>query len=666
MARLKNERARVAIKTLLDLAVWTAAVPVAYAIRLEIGAFAQVKDVVAYATLALALKAVAIAAGRTTRRAWHRVGIRDLGPLVTLIAVVTAAEMVLIHFVPHPSIVIPRSVPLIEGMVALIGLAGLRFAARLYYEERGVLRVRLRAEGRERRVLIAGAGEAGAMIAREMQRHPESGRRPVGFVDDAPRKAGRSFAGVRVLGTIDDLARVAARTDADEVLVAMPSAGPAVLRRLVEGAREAGVAHRTIPSLHDLASGRVSVSAIREVNVEDLLGRPPVRLDPAGITAYLRGRRVLVTGAGGSIGSEIVRQIAPFAPASIVMLGRGENSVFHVDRELAATHPETERHAVICDVRDEASLRDAFARFRPEVVFHAAAHKHVPLMEANPAQAVLNNVVGTANVSRLALEFGVRRLVNVSTDKAVNPTNVMGASKRVAEGVVARASEACASDCAMVSVRFGNVLGSRGSVVPLFREQIARGGPVVVTHPDMIRYFMTIPEASQLVLQAGALSENGRVYVLDMGEPVRIQDLARDLILLSGLEPGVDVKIEFSGARPGEKLFEELLTAEEGTEPSPHDQIFVARKTPPDTRFEGALATLVAAAERHDAVAIVDAFRVLVPTFAPERAVSTDVPDPEDTSDLEDTSGPAVPPAPRVFSAGDGASFAAPAAPAGR
>ncbi len=621
-------RSRSVLKGALDLAVWTAVVPAAYAIRMDIGVFAQVGDVAAYAVAALLLKTVAVAASRNTRRVWHRVGLRDLGPLVTLVAAVTLAEMVLVHTVAHPAVVVPRSVPLIEGMAALIGLAGLRFAARLYYEERGVLRVRLRSAVAERRVLIAGAGESGLMIAREMQRHPESGRRPVGFVDDDAGKVGRSFAGLRVFGSLDDLTRIAARTDADEVLVAMSAAGPATLRRLVDAAREAGVEHRTVPSLHDLASGRVSVAAVREVNVEDLLGRPPVRLDPGSITAYLRGQCVLVTGAGGSIGSEIVRQIAPFGPACIVLLGRGENSVYHVDRELGQTHPEIPRHAVICDVRDAASLRDVFRAFRPSVVFHAAAHKHVPLMEANPAQAVLNNVVGTGNVARLALEFGVRRLVNVSTDKAVNPTNVMGASKRAAEGVVARAAEACAEGCSMVSVRFGNVLGSRGSVVPLFREQIARGGPVVVTHPDMVRYFMTIPEASQLVLQAGALSENGRVYVLDMGEPVRIQDLARDLILLSGLEPGVDIQIEFSGARPGEKLFEELLTAEEGTEPSPHAQIFVARKAPPSVAFEARLAALVAAAERHDAPAIIDAFRTLVPTFSPERAVSGDVPEP--------------------------------------
>jgi FlaA1/EpsC-like NDP-sugar epimerase len=327
-----------------------------------------------------------------------------------------------------------------------------------------------------------------------------------------------------------------------------------------------------------------------------------------------------VTGAGGSIGSEIVRQVAAFGPASVVLLGRGENSVYQVDREVKRRWPEVARHAVICDVRDRASLRDVFERFRPDVVFHAAAHKHVPLMEANPAQAVLNNVVGTRNVAELACEHGAVRLVNISTDKAVNPTNVMGASKRTAEMVVSSVAARPGCPCTMVSVRFGNVLGSRGSVVPLFREQIARGGPVTVTHPDMVRYFMTIPEASQLVLQAGAFAERGRVYVLDMGEPVRIADLARDLILLSGLEPDEDIEVVYSGARPGEKLFEELLMAEEGTEAGPHEKIFVARKARVVDDLDGRLGALVAAAEANDGDGVRAAFRAVVATYRPDRA----------------------------------------------
>jgi FlaA1/EpsC-like NDP-sugar epimerase len=342
-----------------------------------------------------------------------------------------------------------------------------------------------------------------------------------------------------------------------------------------------------------------------------------VRLDREPIRAYLHGKRVLVTGAGGSIGSEVVRQIAAFGPAELLLLGRGENSVFEIDRELGQTHPDVVRHAIICDVRDEASLARVFARYRPEVVFHAAAHKHVPLMESNPEQAVLNNILGTKNVATLALEHGVTRFVNVSTDKAVNPTSVMGASKRVAEAVVTDASTRCARGRAFVSVRFGNVLGSRGSVIPVFKDQIRRGGPVMVTDPDMIRYFMTIPEASQLVLQAGALADNGRVYVLDMGDPVRIVDLARDLILLSGLEPGKDIEIAFSGVRRGEKLYEELLTAEEGTEASRHEKIFVAQMNPLHINLGRQLERLTAAAQLRDGGQVRAVLQEIVPLYRP-------------------------------------------------
>lgn len=458
------------------------------------------------------------------------------------------------------------------------------------------------------------------MMVREMLRHPEAGMVPVGFLDDDPLKRRQRIAGRPVLGRLDQLSTIVRAHNVEEVLIAIPSADSDTVRRVVRLAAEAGVKSRTLPPLHELVSGQVQISQIREIDVEDLLGRDPVRLDSEPIERYVRGRTVLVTGAGGSIGSEIVRQIAPFEPACVLLLGRGENSVYLVDRELGRAHPQIERHALICDVRDEASLRSVFAQFRPDVVFHAAAHKHVPLMERNPEQAVLNNVGGTRNLVELALEYGVERLVNVSTDKAVNPTNVMGASKRVAEMIVSDGARRCGGGCTMVSVRFGNVLGSRGSVIPLFRDQIQRGGPVTVTHPEMVRYFMTIPEAAQLVLQAGALAETGRVYVLDMGAPVRIADLARDLILLSGLEPGRDIEIEYSGARPGEKLFEELLTAEEGTEPSPHEKIFVARKAAPAGDLQTRLDALFTAARVGDGEDIRAAFQTLVPTYRPDAA----------------------------------------------
>ena len=604
----------------LDLGVWLAAAPLAYLLRLDAGALAFGGDVLAYTAAGGVLKAAAVWGMRRRARSWHRVGLRDMVPLLGAVVGVAVVEFVAAS-AGAGGVFVPRSVPFIEAMLAVLALAGLRFSARLYYEEKGILQSRRRGE-RGRRVIVAGAGDAGVLVAREMLRHGGAGRWPVGFVDDDPSKRRTKVAGLPVLGTIDELAAVADRVDADEVLIAMPSRDGAVVRRVVERAREAGLGHRTVPDLADLVSGRVSVSAVRRVDVEDLLGRKSVRLDPGPIGALVSGRTVLVTGAGGSIGSEVVRQIAPFAPREVVLLGRGENSVFRIDRELALAHPALGRRPVICDVRDERSLRAVFEAYRPEVVFHAAAHKHVPLMEANPEQAVWNNVGGTLALTRLAVEFGVRTLVNVSTDKAVNPTNVMGASKRVAEMVVADAARRCAG-CTMVSVRFGNVLGSRGSVVPLFREQIRRGGPVTVTHPEMVRYFMTIPEAAGLVLQAGAVAESGRVYVLDMGEPVRIADLARDLILLSGLEPGRDIDVEYTGARPGEKLYEELLLSEEGTEPSPHEKIFVARKSRRSGDLDPLLDALFAAARSGDADAVRQAFRDLVPTYRPEAAAPT-------------------------------------------
>ncbi|WP_456480951.1 polysaccharide biosynthesis protein, partial [Oceanithermus sp.] len=518
-------------------------------------------------------------------------------------------------FFLRPDQPIPRSVPLIEGGLALLLLGGARLAGRILFERAQLARSQPPHSG-SRRVLIIGAGEAGTMLAREMLRHPESGLVPIGFLDDDPSKQRQRFVGLPVLGNIEDLPRVALKAHADEVLIAIPSAPGKVVRRVVELAQRTGLRHRIVPGIYEILSGKVAISQIRDVDVEDLLRRNPVQLDTSEIAGYLEGRVVLITGAGGSIGSEIVRQVARFRPRRILLLGRGENSLYQIERELERTWPELDWRTIVADVRDREKMQHVFATYAPEVVFHAAAHKHVPMMEANPDEAVFNNVGGTKNVVELALEHGVGRFVNISTDKAVNPTSVMGASKRVAEYLVQWAAQQAKPGQAFVSVRFGNVLGSRGSVIPLFKEQIASGGPVTVTHREMTRYFMTIPEAAQLVLQAGGLGDNGAVYVLDMGEPVRIADLARDLIQLSGLEPGVDIEIVFTGIRPGEKLFEELLTAEEGTEASKHQQIFIARTSLADLdqRLE-LLSELFAAARSRDPKRIRAAFKRLVPTY---------------------------------------------------
>ncbi|MFN3180073.1 MAG: polysaccharide biosynthesis protein, partial [Thermus sp.] len=580
-------------------------------LRLE-GLPPQYRDVAwIYTLLGIPVKALLIAAFGLHRQAWSRVGVRDL---VRLGLAVGSGGAIFLGFawVLNAYFPMPRSVPLISAVLALFLLGGMRLGVRLYWEEkrgRGV---------RGTRVLVVGAGEAGSMVAREMLRHPEAGLYPVGFLDDDPNKRGQSIAGVRVVGTLDDLPKAVQALEVEEVLVAIPSAPGSVVRKVVDLARAVGVRYRILPGIYEILSGRVGISQIREVRLEDLLRREPVRLNLGEIAGYLEGRVVLVTGAGGSIGSELVRQVARFHPEEVVLLGRGENSLFLLERELEANWPEPRYKVVVADVRDRDRLRRIFQLYRPQVVFHAAAHKHVPLMEANPDEAIFNNVRGTQNVVELCLEFGVERLVNISTDKAVNPTSVMGASKRVAEQVVAWGASRAALGQVFVSVRFGNVLGSRGSVVPLFMEQIKRGGPVTVTHPEMRRYFMTIPEAAQLVLQAGGIGENGRVYILDMGEPVRILDLAKDLIRLAGLEPYRDIDIVFTGVRPGEKLFEELLTAEEGTEASRHEKIWVARNAPLPPDFPHLLEELYWIARQGDGLEVRQMLKRLIPSYRPE------------------------------------------------
>jgi FlaA1/EpsC-like NDP-sugar epimerase len=435
----------------------------------------------------------------------------------------------------------------------------------------------------QQKVLIIGAGEAGLMTAKALLRHPKGELCPIGFLDDDLGKQDKHFEGLPVFGVLSELPGVLERVKVDELIIAIPSAPGEVIRNVIDLARRAGLRYRTLPSLQEILSGSVSALGIREVKLEDLLRRDPVKLDTNKIVHSLAGRTVLITGAGGSIGAEIARQVAHVKPKLLILLGRGENSIYSIEQELRRSHPHVQLACVIADVKHYAKLNWLFKTYLPQIVFHAAAHKHVPLMEASPDEAILNNVRGTQNVASLSLDYGVTTLVNISTDKAVNPTSVMGASKRVAEYVVADAARRTAVGQAFISVRFGNVLGSRGSVIPLFKEQIRVGGPVTITHPDMVRYFMTIPEAVQLVTQASSLGNNGEVYVLDMGKPVRILDLAQDMIRLSGLEPERDIKIEVTGMRPGEKLFEELLTAEDGAVAGAHDKLFVARVEVPDT-----------------------------------------------------------------------------------
>jgi FlaA1/EpsC-like NDP-sugar epimerase len=429
--------------------------------------------------------------------------------------------------------------------------------------------------GTRHRVLLLGAGQAGVMVAREIANRPDLGLEPVGFLDDDRMKIGTSIGGLPVLGTTYDVAAVAQRKRVRRALITIANAQGAKIRRITEACRDAGLDTKIIPGIYEIVGDKVNLSRIREVAIEDLLGREPVQLDEAIVGASIRSRVVLITGAGGSIGSELCRQVCQFGPQRLILIERFENALFEIHRELATSYPHVQIDPRVADVCDPARMGQLFEATKPHVVFHAAAHKHVPMMEWNPGEAVKNNVGGTRIVADLAHDHGVERFVLVSTDKAVNPSSVMGATKRVAEIYLQAMSQR--STTRFVTVRFGNVLGSAGSVIPIFRDQIAKGGPVTVTHPAMTRYFMTITEASQLVLQAGAMGAGGEIFILDMGEPVRIVDLARDLITLSGLRPDEDIEIKFSGVRPGEKLAEELATDVEHADKTKHPKIFIGR-----------------------------------------------------------------------------------------
>jgi FlaA1/EpsC-like NDP-sugar epimerase len=420
---------------------------------------------------------------------------------------------------------------------------------------------------------------------------------------------------VSILGRTDDIQELCEKHEVQEVLIALPHASPKMIRSLVERCQGMGVLFRTIPAVTDVMEGRVQVSQIRDVDIEDLLGREPVELDTAKIGQQLRGQCVLVTGAGGSIGSEMCRQIAGFGPRRLIALERAENNLFEIDRELRATWPALDVIPCVADIGDELRLRAIFEREKPSIVFHAAAHKHVPMMELNPGEAIKNNIGGTMTLANVAVAAGVEKMVLISTDKAVNPTSIMGCTKRVAEMYVQSLGAAAVTQ--FVTVRFGNVLGSSGSVVPIFKEQIERGGPVTVTHPEMKRYFMTIPEAAQLVLQAGTMGKGGEIYVLHMGNPVKIVDLARDMITLSGLRPGTDIEITFSGIRPGEKLFEELSTEDEHIGDTTHPKIGIWKHRLEDPQtVTGGVGRLMAMADTAAIAEVQRALKALVPEFS--------------------------------------------------
>lgn len=507
---------------------------------------------------------------------------------------------------------LPRSTYIITALIFLLLAGALRFSLRIYSYLTSRPEFKRRLE--RKNVLIYGAGDAGAMLLREL-RSRETDRRIVGFLDDDETKKGSIFSGVKILGGKSELKDIVLKNTVEEIIIAMPSVKGAVMREITDACKKTGAVVTTLPGVYEIVDGMVSVSQLRPVEVEDLLGRSAVELDNFAAQSFLCGKTILITGAGGSIGSEICRQCALLSPKKLLLLGKGENSIYEINRELAQKFPMLRTVPVIADVRDRERIRVLLERFKPQIVFHAAAHKHVPLMEYQPVEAVRNNILGTKTVAEEAHRAGVEKFILISTDKAVNPTSVMGCTKRVAEMVIQSMNGKGATSFA--AVRFGNVLGSRGSVIPLFKKQISAGGPVTVTHPDMKRYFMTIPEASRLVLQAGAFAKGGEVFVLDMGEPVKIVDLARDLITLSGLTPDVDIHIKFTGLRPGEKLFEELLSAEDGTDATEHEKIFTARiKNVDKDELDEKIETLLAETDEDK---IIEKLEEIVPTYAPNR-----------------------------------------------
>lgn len=560
------------------------------------------------------------------RGMWRYTSIADL---INIIKASTVASLGIIVFVLYKTgfDLVSRSVFLIDWGLTIMLIIGVRVFIRLCFENFNkqfrfsdlwnIVPMMLGKNYQKgRAMLIIGAGDCGEKICRQFRENPSVQSHVVGFLDDDIAKTGRRIHGVPVLGTIDAIETVAPGLGIEDVIIAIPSAGSGRMRQIVDLCKKADVNFKIIPDMGELIDGRIDINAIRNVEYRDLLGREPVRLDKEKIGRYLTERTVLVTGAGGSIGTGICRQICRFFPKRILLLERAESPLYDIDLELRKNFARAEVVPLLADIQDKEDLARIFTRFQPEIVFHAAAYKHVPMLEKHPWKAVHNNIFGTQNLVEAARNSGCERFVFVSTDKAVNPTNVMGTSKRICELLVQKENAADPSGTRFITVRFGNVIGSVGSVIPLFKKQIQEGGPVTVTHRDMIRYFMLIPEACQLILQAGAMGKGGEIFILEMGEPVRIDDMARDLIRFSGFEPEVDIKIVYTGLRPGEKLYEELMTDQEGVVPTKHKKIRVLNSHTGDVSLlVSRLLELKMAAEQRDAEQIRHILHRIVPEY---------------------------------------------------
>ncbi len=505
---------------------------------------------------------------------------------------------------------VPRSIFIIAMLTDVFFVCSIRFGYRIF---RRMVKGEIIRLTDSKRILVIGSGDTAALVIKEMKLHPELKSNPVVILSEDKTITGRKLNGVSVLGSLEKIEEIVSKHSIDEIIIAMPSSSKSKINHIYSLCSKTHCGIKILPSVSQLIDQSVIIQKLRNVKIEDLLGRDPINLKNSELKLFINDNAVLVTGGGGSIGSELCRQIASFKPSKLLILDNYENNAYDIQNELIALYPELRIETIIANVREKHRLEEVFKMHKPQIVFHAAAHKHVPLMEANPVEAIKNNVIGTMNVAECADKFEVERFVLISTDKAVNPTNIMGATKRIAEMVIQALDKQSKTE--FVAVRFGNVLGSNGSVIPLFKKQIEQGGPVTVTHPDIIRYFMTIPESVQLVLQAGAMAQGGEIFVLDMGEPVKIVDLARNLIKLSGYEPDEDIKIEFTGLRPGEKLFEELLLEEEGLQSTTNNKIFVAKPIYIDfDLLKREIDCLMKSASRNEK-SVFEYIKVIVPTY---------------------------------------------------
>ena len=582
-----------------------------------------------------AIKLIVFGLFRQYRGWWRYVGVSDLLGILRASLVSTLTIVVLwFTFMSTTSLrkefpemtEVSQGVFMADMFITVLLLAGLRMLIRLYYEE-----FRTVEGGKLKRFLIVGAGNAGEALLREIHRMRVTQYDVIGFIDDEAVKQGNSIHGIPILGNVEQLPKICTERNIEEIAIAMPSATHKQLRRVVQVCQGTKIRFRTVPSITDIASGKLSVSQIRDVDINDLLGRETVQLDLELIESFVKDKVILVTGAGGSIGSEMCRQVCHFNPKLLLLIEQAENPLFHIERELNKQHPQINIKAIICNITDKVRVEEIFEKYTPEVVIHAAAHKHVPLMELNPGEAFKNNVLGTRTIADASNNHKATNFVMISTDKAVNPTSLMGSSKRIAEMYIQDLDRT--SETYFVTVRFGNVLGSNGSVIPIFKKQIAEGGPVTVTDPEMQRYFMTIPEASQLVLQAATMGKGGEIFVLDMGESVKIVDLARELITLSGFRPDEDIEIVFTGARPGEKLFEELSIKGENMQPTRHPKIGIWRNIPMDRdKLHASIDEMITIARRQNYNDIIRKVKEFIPEYIGDKNANTEVPENKTTT----------------------------------